>query len=63
ISIGVQGYLVENGKRVQPVDSVTVAGNVFELLKSIEAQGNRYQPNLSRLYIPPLLVGGLAIAG
>jgi PmbA protein len=63
ISIGVQGYLVENGRRVQPVDSVTVAGNFFEVLKHIEAQGNHYQPNLSRLFIPPLLVEGLTIAG
>jgi PmbA protein len=63
ISIGVQGYLVENGKRVQPVDSITVAGNFFDVLKNIEAQGNAYQPHLSRLFIPPLLVNGLAIAG
>lgn len=63
ISIGVQGYLVENGRRVQPVDSVTIAGNFFDLLKNVEAQGNAYQPNLSRLFIPALLVNGLAIAG
>jgi PmbA protein len=63
ISIGVQGYLVENGRRLQPVDSVTVAGNFFDLLKNVEAQGNAYQPNLSRLFIPALLVNGMVIAG
>ena len=29
ISIGVQGFLLENGLRIQPVDSITVAGNFF----------------------------------
>ncbi len=63
ISIGVQGVLFEQGRPVQPVDSITVAGNFFDLLKQISAQGNFYQPNLSRLFIPPLLVEGLSIAG
>ena len=62
ISIGVQGYWIENGRRVHPVDSITIAGNFFDLLKSIRARGNAYQPNLSRLFIPPLLVEGLTIS-
>ncbi len=63
ISIGVQGFLVEGGRRVQPVDSVTIAGNYFDLLHNIRALGRDYQPNLSRLFIPPLLVEGLSLAG
>jgi PmbA protein len=63
ISIGVQGFLMEQGRRIQPVDSVTIAGNFFDLLKNIQAVGNLYQPNLSRLFIPPVLVQGLALAG
>ncbi|HUJ76625.1 MAG TPA: TldD/PmbA family protein [bacterium] len=63
ISIGVQGFLVEGGRRVQPVDSVTIAGNFFDLLRAIRARGNAYQPHLSKLFIPPLLVDGLSIAG
>ena len=62
ISIGVQGFWVERGRRVQPVDSVTIAGNFFDLLTTIQARGNLYQPNLSRLQIPPLLVDGLAVS-
>jgi predicted Zn-dependent protease len=42
---------------------VTVAGNFYDLLKEIRALGQDYQPNLSRLFIPPLLVHGLALAG
>jgi len=62
ISIGVQGFWVEHGQRVQPVDSVTIAGNFFDLLTAIQARGNFYQPNLSRLLIPPLLVDGLVVS-
>ncbi len=62
ISIGVQGFWVENGERRQPVDSVTIAGNFFEVLKSIRARGNFYQPNLSSMFIPPLLIDGLVVS-
>jgi PmbA protein len=63
LSIGVQGYLVEGGRRVQPVDAVTIAGNFFDLLRNIRAVGDRYQPNLSNRFIPALLVEGLALSG
>ncbi|MDH4247825.1 MAG: TldD/PmbA family protein [Deltaproteobacteria bacterium] len=63
ISIGVQGFLMENGRSVQPVDSVTIAGNFYALLKSIRARGDRYQPHLSSRFIPALLVDGFTISG
>ena len=63
ISIGVQGFLVKGGRRVRPVDSVTIAGNFYELMKGIKALGKRYQPNLSKRFIPALLVEGLAVSG
>ncbi|MGZ4122364.1 MAG: TldD/PmbA family protein [Tumebacillaceae bacterium] len=34
------GYLIENGKIVRPVNQITVSGNFFELLNSVEAIGN-----------------------
>lgn len=63
ISIGVQGFLVEGGRHVQPVDSVTIAGNFFDLLHTIKARGDRYQPNLSSRFIPALLVEDFAVSG
>jgi PmbA protein len=62
ISIGVQGYWVEQGRRVHPVDSLTIAGNYYNLLKSIRAVGDRYQPNLTKHFIPALLIEGLAVS-
>lgn len=62
VSIGVQGFWIENGQRKQAVDSVTIAGNFFDVLKAIRARGNAYQPNLSRLFIPAVLVDGLTVS-
>jgi PmbA protein len=63
ISIGVQGFLVEGGRRVQPVDSVAIAGNFYDLLRNVRALGDRYQPNLTDRFIPALLVDGLTVSG
>ena len=63
ISIGVQGFHYKNGRRVQPVDSITIAGNFFDLLLNIREYGTQYQPNLSSRFIPALLVEGFSISG
>ena len=63
ISIGVQGFLLENGRRVQPVDSVTVAGNFFDVLNNILGYGNMYQPELTHLFIPALLIQEMSVSG
>jgi len=63
ISIGVQGFLIENGRRVQPVDSVTVAGNFFDVLNNIRGYGNKYQPELTYLFIPALLIQEMSVSG
>ena len=62
ISIGVQGFLLENGRRIQPVDSVTVAGNFFDVLHNIRGSGNAYQPELTHSFIPALLIEGLTVS-
>ena len=63
ISIGVQGFLIENGRRVQPVDSITVAGNFFDVLNNIRGYGNTYQPELTHLFIPALLIQEMSVSG
>ncbi len=63
ISIGVQGFLIENGRRIQPVDSVTVAGNFFDVLNNIRGYGNIYQPELTHLFIPALLIQEMSVSG
>ncbi len=63
ISIGVQGFLIENGRRIQPVDSVTVAGNFFDVLNNIRGYGNIYQPELTHIFIPALLIKEMSVSG
>ena len=58
-----QGFLIENGRRVQPVDSVTVAGNFFEVLNNIQGYGNKYQPEITHLFIPALLIQEMSVSG
>lgn len=62
ISIGVQGYLVQDGAMVQPVDRVTLSGNIFDLLRNIEAVGDSWKPGVQSLLVPDLLVGQLSLA-
>jgi PmbA protein len=61
ISIGVQGFLVENGTSV-PVDRVSLSGNFFELLQSLEACGDRYRPGVHGSFVPALLFAEMNLA-
>ena len=58
-----QGFLIENGRRVQPVDSVTVAGNFFDVLNNIRGYGNTYQPELTYSFIPALFIQEMSVSG
>jgi len=62
ISIGVQGFLIENGAIAQPVDRVTLSGNFFDVLRSIEATGDSWKDGVQSFLVPSLLVDGLTIA-
>ncbi len=63
ISIGAQGFLVENGHIVRPVDRVTLSGNFFELLQSVEAFSNSWSDSFSSVKVPDTLVGAMSVAG
>lgn len=45
-SRGASGYWVENGEIQFPVDEITIAGNLKEMLKMILAVGNDINPNI-----------------
>lgn len=62
ISIGVQGWLMEHGQLVQPVDSITITGNFFDLLKGIEGVSDQYSDTFTGVKIPDLLVDGLTVS-
>jgi len=65
-SIESAGFRVLDGKLAYPVKSFTVAGNFFELLKSIESLGDTVHwgiPAVTAFGSPDVLVRGMSVAG
>ncbi|PIL19990.1 hypothetical protein P775_11825 [Puniceibacterium antarcticum] len=60
-SRGAAGFWVENGEIAYPVSGVTIAGNLRDMLKTLQP-ANDARPWLSRV-VPSLLVQGLTLAG
>jgi len=61
-SRGAAGMWIENGELAFPVEEVTIAGNLAEMLNHIEAIGSDLEFR-SALASPTLLIGGLTVAG
>jgi len=61
-SLGISGWLVEDGRRIQPVGEMNITGNFRELLPRLVAVGN--DPDLfSGSLIPSLLFEGVNFSG
>jgi len=61
-SRGAAGMWIENGEFAYPVEEVTIAGNLAEMLNHIEMVGSDLEFR-SALAAPTLLVSGLTVAG
>ena len=55
-SLAAEGFLIKNGKKYEPLNQMTVAGNFFELLKDIEEIGNDLKFSLSSTGSPSVLI-------
>ena len=62
ISIGIQGFLYENGTMVHPVDRMTLNINYFDLLPRIEAFSSEYSDSFSSVKTPDMLIDGAYFA-
>lgn len=66
-SIESAGFRIRNGKKAEPIKSFTVAGNFFDLLKSVHALGDtvRWSPlgGFTTFGSPDLLVLDMSVAG
>lgn len=62
-SLQAKGFLIDQGKKGRPVDQITIAGNVFELLQKVEAVGSDLLLTMTGAYMPSVLIGSLAVAG
>ena len=61
-----EGYLIENGKKGRPVEQITVAGNFYDVIKSVKSVGNdiiNVPSGEGEFFTPSVYVGSLAISG
>ena len=62
-SLIAQGYTVKDGKKDQPVEQITVAGNFFQMLKNIRAVGSDLTFPGSAIGSPSVDIGEVSVAG
>ena len=61
-SLGATGFWIEKGKLSYPVREVTIAGNILDLMKNVDAVGNDLKFS-GRIGSPTLRIKELSIAG
>jgi PmbA protein len=61
-SRGAVGLWIENGELAYPVEEITVAGNLLDMLHAVEAVGNDLAFR-DRTAAPTLLIGRMTVAG
>ena len=62
-SLIAQGYTVKDGKKDQPVEQITVAGNFYQLLKNIRAVASDLTFPGSSIGSPSVDIGEVSVAG
>ncbi len=62
-SLIAEGYTVKGGKKDRPVEQITVAGNFYELLKSIRAVGSDLTFPASGIGSPSVDAGEIRVSG
>lgn len=61
-SVGIQGYLVENGEKVHPISEMNVSGNHKDFWEKLAIVGNDPWLN-SSVRVPSLLFEGVSVSG
>lgn len=61
-SVGATGFWIENGKKAYPVREITIAGNILDLMKNVDAVGNDLRFS-GRIGSPSLRIRELSIGG
>jgi PmbA protein len=60
--MGAAGLWIENGELAFPVEEITIAGDLRDMLTSIEAVGNDLLA-LGETFAPTLLIGKMVVSG
>jgi PmbA protein len=61
-SRGAAGIWIEGGELAYPVEEITIAGNLRDMLRDVEAVGNDLEFR-GRTAAPTLLIGRMAVSG
>ena len=61
-SQGAAGIWIEGGRLAFPVEEITIAGNLKDMLTSVEAVGNDLL-TLGEIFAPTLLIGSMVVSG
>lgn len=62
-SLKAKGFQIVDGQIGPPVDQITIAGNLFEVLHNLEAVGSDLVLTRSLQYLPSVFIGPLAVTG
>ncbi len=62
-SLQASGFMIRDGKKAEPVNLITVAGNLKQLFLDIKEVANNSELQLSSILAPSVLVKKLAISG
>ena len=58
-----KGYTIEGGKRGRAVEQITIAGNFYEVLKSVVAFANDLDFSMGSIVSPSVDIGTLKVSG
>lgn len=65
-SLAAEGFLVEHGRIIRPVEQITLSGNYFELMRNVEEVGTDVKKNIRLNLIgssPSIIINELSVAG
>ena len=62
-SLQSQGWYVKDGKKVKPVNLITIAGNFLEAMKQVEMLGNDGKLNAGSIGSPSILFTSFSVSG
>lgn len=62
-SLQAAGFMIRDGKIAEPINLITIAGNLFELMKDVKEIANNSETQLSSITCPSVYIRSIAISG
>ncbi len=62
-SLQAKGFMIRNGKIAEPINLITIAGNLLSIMHDIKEVANNSETQLSSITCPSVLIRSIAVAG